>query len=59
MRVLLQLRSIMKGKDRSGNEDYAFENREMMKSFDIFGLNNEKIHTVEVQTPHDLMDIYA
>ena len=59
MRVLLQLRSIMKGKDRSGNENYAFENREMMQSFDIIELNGEKIHTVEVQTPHDLMDIYA
>lgn len=49
----------MKGKDRSGNENYAFENREMMQSFDIIELNGEKIHTVEVQTPHDLMDIYA
>ena len=59
MRVLLQLRSIMKGKDRSGNEDYAFDLQEMMQSFDIIGLNGEKIYTVKIQTPHDLMDIYA
>ena len=44
---------------RLGNEDYAFENREMMKSFDIIGLNNEKIHTVKIQTPLDLMEIYT
>lgn len=49
----------MKGKDRSGNEDYAFDLQEMMQSFDIIGLNGEKIYTVKIQTPHDLMDIYT
>lgn len=44
---------------RLWDEDYAFEHQEMLQSFDIFGLNGEKIHTVEIQTPHDLMDIYT
>lgn len=44
---------------RLWNEDYAFERQEMLQSFDIFGLNNQKIHTVKIQTPHDLMDIYT
>ena len=44
---------------RLWDEDYAFEHQEMLQSFDIFGLNGEKIHTVEIQTPHGLMDIYT